>query len=127
MLWFVPLRVQYSAVGEEPHELVRGCDGVQVGLPAVVDVRVRLPDFGQHFNAQGEVFLPRKGQPLVHPGLPEVAIHRVALQRIPTVNLHLFRTNKSMKSFLCGAVEYVDHHIIHNALTSTILNIDFGP
>ena len=76
----LPLRVENPSVGEQSHEFVRRGDGVQVGLAAVVNVGVGLPDFPQHLYTQGQILLPGKRQATIDPRLPEVTVHRIALK-----------------------------------------------
>lgn len=66
----------------QPDKLVGRGDGVEVGLLPVVKVSVRLPNLLQHGDAEGERLRLGCGnvlEPLVHPGLPKVAVHRVSL------------------------------------------------
>ena len=76
-----PLRVQNVAVGADADELVGRGDGVQVGVLAVVEDGVRMPDLLEDRDAEGHV-LERvvHGQTFVVPRLAEVAVHRVHLQ-----------------------------------------------
>lgn len=66
---------------KQSYELVRSGDGVEIGLLAVVEVGVWLPYALQHSNAECQSVLGgEEGKPSVHPGLPEVAVHRIRLQ-----------------------------------------------
>ena len=77
----LPGWVQHASVLIQSDELVGCRDGVQVGLFAVVEVRVRLPDALQHRNAEGQgLFVTLEGKPTIYPRLPEVAVHRVSLE-----------------------------------------------
>lgn len=77
---FLPLWVEYASVWEKPHKLIWSGDGVQVRFSSIENVRIWLPNFAQHFNAEGQVFSAGKGQPPVHPRLAEIAIHGVGLK-----------------------------------------------
>lgn len=72
----LPRRIKDPAVLVEANELVGRGDGVQVGLFAVVEVGVRLPDAFQHGDAERQcLFAAPEGESPVHPRLPEVAVH----------------------------------------------------
>lgn len=54
---------------------------MDVALLAIIDEGVRLPELIQDGQGEGEgVVQVRKGEALVHPGLPEVTVHREGLQ-----------------------------------------------
>lgn len=76
-----PHRVEYPPVLVDPDELIRKGDHVKVGVFAVVEVGVRLPDPLQHpvTNRQRLVATPEL-EASVHPALPEVAVHLVGLR-----------------------------------------------
>ena len=54
------MRVEDPAIWVKPDKSVGGGDHMEVGLPAVVDVGVGLPDLSQHLDAQGQVVLAGK-------------------------------------------------------------------
>ena len=85
----LPLWIKHSAIWVKPDKSVWCGDHVQVRLASVVDVRVRFPNFPQHFDTQSKIVLTRKCQPTVDPGLPKVTVHRVGLEQARLFNLSL--------------------------------------
>lgn len=67
----------------DAQQLVRHCDGVHVGLLAIVEVSIWSPDPLQHLDAEAQVLDGSDvAQPRVPPGLAEVAVHRVVLGNV---------------------------------------------
>ena len=81
----VPLRVKNRAVKEEADKLIRGGDCMDVGRPAVDEVRVRVPYPLQHLQVERHVgdlfFCGVEGQAAIDPVLSEVTVHGENLWR----------------------------------------------
>lgn len=70
---------------------------MQIALLAVVEVRVGFPDFCQHRYAERQCVLgASEREPAVHPGLAEIAVHRVGLNASNVTTI-----------INCGTKEYV--------------------
>ena len=73
-----PLRVGDLAIRIYPEQPVGVCDGVEVGILAIQEERVRFPDLVQHLGAGpqlGDIVQRSELQSAVSPVLPEVAVH----------------------------------------------------
>ena len=80
-----PHGVENPSVPVDPEQFVGGGDGMEVGLAAVEEVSVWLPDPLQNVHTDWQRLqvriLLRKPQPGIHPALPEVAVHLVRLRK----------------------------------------------
>ena len=79
------MRVKNRAVKEQADKLIRGGDCMDIGRPAVDEVRVRVPDPLQHLQVERHVgdlfFCGVEGQAAIDPVLSEVTVHGENLWR----------------------------------------------